>query len=68
MANERRLFSYSGSVCQFGSIVIGSNWTTKTMATSPDKARTQIIAQAKKLLGLSYSAGGFKLNGTIIAE
>jgi len=57
-------FMFKGVITKFGT-VMSSIITMETMAPSKAKAKSNFIAQAKKRMNLSYSAGGINVVGEI---
>ena len=65
--SESLQYTYCGAVYQFDSILM-RDWQTSTRAVSEKQAMARILGQAKKRLGYSYSAGGFRLKGVLTAK
>lgn len=62
MANKRH-FSFSGCIVNPFGVVVSHNFKSETWAVSPNKARSNLCFQAKRLLGMDVH--GYSIAGTL---
>ena len=66
-ASRSQVYSYKGYIMRYNNL-LASNWSAETTAVSQAQAVNNILSQAKKAIGLDYSAGGVKIDKAAVKK